>query len=160
MKVFRNGKVFVQLKDLKYLFEYGGYIIPQSVYKKALKRTLDMTDEDKNEFIMFDDPKEVELFREIKYIIDLDQFKDMSDKEINDFLLSSKSKLEVLKAKADFTDKYFEKLRLRSKYRAEVNRLVGINDARLYNHGKLGVNVPETVTVKRKKLSIFGRRNG
>ena len=160
MKVFRDGRVYVQLKDLKYLFEYGGYLIPQSVFKKALKRALDMTDEDKNEFIMFDQPNEIELFREVKYIIDLDQFKDMSDKEISDFLLSSKSKLEVLKAKAEFTNKYFEKIRLKSKYRAEVNRLIGLNDARLYNQGKLDTSIPETVKTKRRKLSIFGRRNG
>ena len=36
MKVFRDDKVYVQIKDLAILFKSGGIMIPQSVFKKAL----------------------------------------------------------------------------------------------------------------------------
>ena len=50
MKVFRDDKVYVQIKDLSILFKSGGVLIPQSVFKKALKKALDMTDETKEQF--------------------------------------------------------------------------------------------------------------
>ena len=40
MKVFRDDKVYVQIKDLAILFKSGGVLIPQSVFKKALKKAL------------------------------------------------------------------------------------------------------------------------
>ena len=155
MKVFKDNKVYVQLKDLKYMFENGGIAIPQSIYKKALKRSLDMTASDKNEFIMFDDISDVEFFKTVPFIIDLDEVKNMTDEEYNNFMLSSQTKLIVYKTKAESTKKYFELLNLRNKYKNECHKIIDVKEARRIKPSKIKLN-----KTKKRRLFNFGRRNG
>ena len=155
MKVFKDNKVYVQLKDLKYMFENGGIAIPQSIYKKALKRSLDMTASDKNEFIMFDDISDVEFFKTVPFIIDLDEVKNMTDEEYNNFMLSSQTKLIVYKTKAESAKKFFELLNLRNKYKNECHKIIDVKEARRIKTSKIKLN-----KTKKRRLFNFGRRNG
>jgi hypothetical protein len=159
MKIFANDKVYVQLKDLSLLFNVGGYSIPQSIYKIALSKSLNMTEETKNSFIEFDDPKDIEFIRSVDYIIDFDEYKDMTNKEYQNFVLSASRRIENNNEKYDATNKYFDRLGLRKNNKIECHKVIGVRESRLAYKGKNEYDMP--VPVKKKSLfNIFQRRNG
>ena len=98
-------------------FKEGGYNIPQSIYKRALKRALDMTDEDKDEFIVFEDEKEIDFFRTVKYIVNFDDYDDMTKAEYRKFILSSYDKLSDIQDRINNSKKILEYLGNKSKYK-------------------------------------------
>ena len=137
MKVFRDDKVYVQIKDLSILFKSGGVLIPQSVFKKALKKALDMTDETKEQFIMFDTPEEINLFKNVDYIVDFNDVIDMTDEEYKACLLSSINKADIIKANAKKTSGYFKLLGLNDQYKKELHKIKGVKEARYTKKKKL-----------------------
>ncbi len=76
MKLFRDNKVYVQLKDLSKLTKVN-YPIPANLYKKFL----DSLDEGKydwdkqKEFVSFDKEDEINTIRDFDWIIDFDEVK-------------------------------------------------------------------------------------
>lgn len=157
MKVFRDDKVYVQIKDLAILFKSGGILIPQSVFKKALKKALDMTDKTKDEFMMFDEPQELFLFKNVKYIVDFDDVLSMSEEEYQSFLLSSKDKANTIKKHAKDTKGYFQLLGLNDKYKKEMHKIKGVKEARYTKKKKLESKINGQVK-KRIRLPFFKRR--
>ena len=131
MKYFKDNKVYVQLKDLEFLFKYGDLSIPHSVYKKALRLALHVTEETMDEYIEFDQPKEVEFFMNIKYILDKDDCKNMTEEEYNEFILSSNRRINSIINKSKKTKKILELVGLRSKYRIECYKIASVKESRL-----------------------------
>jgi hypothetical protein len=158
MKVFRDEKVYVQLKDLSLLFKNGGYLIPQSVFKKSLKKALDMKDENRDEFIMFDTPEELNLFRNIDFIVDFDDIRSMDQDEYDLYMMSLRYNAESLQDKISDTNRYFHKLDLNDKYKKEMHKIVGSREARRTRRN--AVNKKINGEVKKKiRFPFFKRRN-
>jgi len=160
MKIFRDNRVYVQLKDLQFLFNNISTPIPHSVFKKALKRAMDMTDEDRDEFIMFDQEDEIELFRKVKSIVDFDELMEMTDREYEDFILSTKSRMNHLKEKASGLNSYFKFIRINREYKELYHRVISAREARVYKTINPSLAKKKNKEAKRKRLSIFKRRNG
>ena len=158
MKIFADDKVYVQLKDLAFLFKEGGYNIPQSIYKRALKRALDMTDEDKDEFIVFEDEKEIDFFRTVKYIVNFDDYDDMTKAEYRKFILSSYDRLTDIQDRINNSKKILEYLGNKSKYKRESYKITSIREIDKVKKGEKTVELP--IQFKPKKRSLFKRRNG
>jgi hypothetical protein len=157
MKVFRDDKVYVQIKDLAILFKSGGVLIPQSVFKKALKKALDMTDKTKDEFVMFDSPEEINLFKNVDYIVDLDDIINMTPEEYESCLSSSHDKVLYMKSQVKEVKGYFQLLGLNDKYRKEIHKIKGVREARFTKtkniEAKLGLREQ-----KKLRLPFFNRR--
>lgn len=158
MKVFRDDKVYVQIKDLSILFKSGGIFIPQSVFKKALKKALDMTDETKEQFMMFDSPEELHLFRNVDYIVDFNDVISMTDEEYKAFLLSSINKVDVIKSNAKKTTGYFQLLGLNDQYKREMHKIKGVKEARYTKKKKIESKI--NGQTKKRTISSFFKRRG
>ncbi len=85
MKLFHkeNGKevVYVQRQDMVHLFE-SNIAFPASIYNKVFDQPVGIIDEtNRFEFIKFEKESEVEFFKKIKSIIDLDDYKDLTEEQ-------------------------------------------------------------------------------
>lgn len=158
MKVFRDDKVYVQLKDVALLFKTGGYIIPQSVFKKSLRKALDIREETKDNFIMFDTPEELNLFKNVDYIVDFDIIKDMDQDEYDVYMMKCRYNLEKYENRIKNVDKFFHKLDLNDKYRKEMHKLVGSREARKTRRKSIDSIISESEK-KRTRCAFFNRRN-
>ena len=158
MKVFRDDKVYVQLKDVALLFKTGGYIIPQSVFKKSLRKALDIREETKDNFIMFDTPEELNLFKNIDFIVDFDDIRNMTQDEFDFFMMASRLNAETLEDKIHDTNRYFQKLDLNYKYKRELHKIVGAREARKTKRKVVNSRINGDVK-KKIRFPFFKRRN-
>lgn len=81
MKLFHteNGKevVYVQGQDIIYLMKKG-------IYPSIFTKQLIIDDSNRFEVIRFDKEHEVKFFRELEFIIDYNQYKDLTDDQIDE----------------------------------------------------------------------------
>ena len=101
MKVFANGKVYVQNNDLQYLLRvcdsisisssitnkvFGdGISIPLSIINKIFGDFFIVTDGNRYKFVEFSNPEDVEFFRNCDWIIDYHAFDGRAEEEIINF---------------------------------------------------------------------------
>lgn len=89
MKLFHteNGKevVYVQMLDIMQL-DQSDMIIPASIYTKSgiSTGTTIVDDSNRFNFVRFDEEHEVKFFRELEFIIDYDQYKDLTDEQLDE----------------------------------------------------------------------------
>ena len=86
MKLFHteNGKevVYVQTQDIMYLNNETDISIPASIFAKVFVGGVTITDaSNRFDFAKFEDESEVKFFRELDFIIDYDQYKDLTDEQ-------------------------------------------------------------------------------
>lgn len=86
MKVFHteNGKeaVYVQMQDIMYLSNETDMPIPATIFEKVFTGVTIVTDANRFEFVRFDEEHEIKFFRELEFIIDFDQYKGLSDEQL------------------------------------------------------------------------------
>ena len=84
MKIFINDCVFVQKGDVAYLNSYC-FPIPISIYEKVFdKGIIIINDNNRFDFIKFDEKREIEFFKCIDWIADFDELKNLSCDRINE----------------------------------------------------------------------------
>jgi len=95
MKIFHTEKgkekVYVQLNDLGYLISETHIAIPTSIYLKFVGDGININDSNRYEFIEFEKEDEVKFFKEIDFILDYNQYKDLTKAQIKE---ESAKKLE------------------------------------------------------------------
>ena len=88
MKLFHteNGKeaVYVQMQDIMYLANETDVPIPATIFEKVFTGVTIVTDSNRFDFIRFEETHEVEFFRNLEFIINFDQYKDFSDKQLEE----------------------------------------------------------------------------
>ena len=105
MKTFKNGKLYVQLKDIWFIKDYVP--VPQRVWKKIFENDMSILDEDMDSIVTFEDIEDILFFENQSSIIDLDilnsrtieQLDNMIediDKEISDILKETKKAPNML----------------------------------------------------------------
>lgn len=86
MKLFHteNGKetVYVQMQDIMYLSNETDIPIPATIFTKVFTGMTIVTDANRFDFVRFDGEHEVKFFREQEVIIDFDQYKDLTDEQL------------------------------------------------------------------------------
>ena len=87
MKLFHteNGKetVYVQMQDIMQLNQ-SDMPIPASIYTKVFTGITRVNDSNRFDFVSFDKEHEVKFFRELEFIIDYDQYKDLTDEQLEE----------------------------------------------------------------------------
>ena len=87
MKLFHteNGKetVYVQMQDIMQLNQ-SDMPIPESIYTKVFTGITIVNDSNRFDFVSFDEAHEVKFFRELEFIIDYDQYKELTDEQLGE----------------------------------------------------------------------------
>lgn len=87
MKLFHteNGKetVYVQMEDMMRLNQ-SSIPIPVSIFEKVFTHgIIYVNSSNRFNFVKFDEEHEVNFFREIEFILDYDQYKDLTDEQLD-----------------------------------------------------------------------------
>lgn len=87
MKLFHteNGKetVYVQMEDMMRLNQ-SSIPIPVSIFEKVFTPgIIYVNSSNRFNFVKFDEEHEVDFFREIEFILDYDQYKDLTDEQLD-----------------------------------------------------------------------------
>lgn len=87
MKLFHteNGKeaVYVQMQDIMHL-NHTDLPILASIYTKVFTGIVVVDDSNRFDFVRFDEEHEVKFFRELEFIIDYDQYRDLTDEQLEE----------------------------------------------------------------------------
>jgi len=87
MKLFHteNGKetVYVQMQDIMQLNQ-SDMPIPESIYTKVFTGITIVNDSNRFDFVSFDEAHEVKFFRELEFVIDYDQYKELTDEQFGE----------------------------------------------------------------------------
>ena len=88
MKLFHteNGKeaVYVQMQDIMYLSNETDMPIPATIFEKVFSGVTIVTDANRFDFVKFEEEHEIEFFRELDFVIDFDQYKDLTDEQLEE----------------------------------------------------------------------------
>ena len=88
MKLFHteNGKeaVYVQMQDIMYLSNETDMPIPATIFEKVFSGVTIVTDANRFDFVKFEEEHEIKFFRELDFVIDFDQYKDLTDEQLEE----------------------------------------------------------------------------
>jgi hypothetical protein len=85
MKKIREDAIYVQKKDLAYLIN-SDLGVPASIYMKVFGSGPTIIDNTNcNDFVRFDEDREIKFFMEAYWIFDYDKFINMSEEELIDY---------------------------------------------------------------------------
>ena len=153
MKVFANGKVYVQNNDLQYLLWAHDISIPSSIIDKAFygENVFIVTDDNRSEFVEFSNPEDVDFFRSCDWIIDYHAFDGMTEEEIINYASQINDKKNELAEKLNnlpvkIQEKQYRQLSL------EVMmldcKIYSIRDLVWHRRGHLKFTVPTGIEVE------------
>lgn len=102
MKLFHteNGKetVYVQMQDLMYLHQ-SNMPIPASIFTKVFTGITIVNDSNRFDFVSFNKEHEVKFFRKLEFVIDYDQYKDLTDEQLEEEAQKSATKANEIAKK-------------------------------------------------------------
>lgn len=89
MKLFHteNGKevVYVQMQDIMHIHYETDIPLPETIFVKVFTTGVTIvTDANRFDFVKFEEDDEVKFFRDLKFIIDFDQYKSFSDEQLEE----------------------------------------------------------------------------
>lgn len=83
MKVLKQERIYVQMQDIGYL-NSTDMSIPASIYLKVFSGPVTVIgDHNRFDYVSFDDPKEIEFFESLTFIIDYNEYKDLTLEQIS-----------------------------------------------------------------------------
>lgn len=166
MKVFHteNGKeaVYVQMQDIMYLLNETDTPIPTTIFTKVFTGVTIVNDSNRFEFVRFDEEHEVKFFRDLEFIIDFDQYKVLSDEQLEDEVQKFGAKANEIAKKWNSMTKE-ERKQNASLYDDHRNLGYMINflsEIYAIKHGKRTMPFPDFVKMpeKPKKKPFFKRK--
>ena len=147
MKIITNDAIYVQKNDMAYLNKTN-ITIPASIFMKVFgKGIVIINDLNRYEFVKFEDKKEIDFFKQLDWIIDYEDVRNLNEKEILKLartVADEKAKIALefnkmsekeMAANTDMVDEY-ELL----KY-----KLYSLRDVLDFTRGELKFNLPEGV---------------
>ncbi len=157
MKLFetKDGKivkVYVQMQDIMHVNDTE-IPIPATIYMKVLQ-TPRVTDENRFDFVEFDQEKEIEFFKNLDFIIDFDEYNKLSAEELEKKFQES---VEAYNAKvAEWNNLKPEERRRQYHLMQEIENLEYINAFTLevvyIRIGRTTRKLPKFVVVNKIKL--------
>lgn len=148
MKLFHteNDKesVYVQMQDIQYL-KQTNLSIPETIYSKILT---DIDDSNRFDFVKFDEPMEVTFFKELEFILDYNQYKDLTDKQLEQKAHELTKKINKITEAWNFmsTNMHQENIHLFEKYKNLMYMLQFLSEIYAIKHGKLFIPFPDFIT--------------
>lgn len=151
MKVFKNGKVYVQNEDLILILR-SGELMPTSVLEKFYGNgPVIIVKDNMEDYVEFEEAEQVEFFKRLDWIVDYDEVKNLSTEELEK--LYDDTKDEMVK----IADKYrnlsqndndcYEKDSIR--YELLGNKLYSLSKIQYFKARKLELALPNETGICR-----------
>lgn len=99
MKVFKDGKLYVNKNDLLIL-KKSQYQVPESVFG-GRESNLILLGIEKDVFLEFSDEKDIEFFKKIDWIVDYDSVRDLNMEVLKKLMANIKSTMSMLRVRLD-----------------------------------------------------------
>lgn len=99
MKVFKDGKLYVNKNDLLILRK-SQYQVSESVFG-GRESNLILLGIEKDAFLEFTDEKDIEFFKKIDWIVDYDSVRDLDLEVLKKLMVNTKSTMNMLRARLD-----------------------------------------------------------
>ena len=167
MKLFHmeRGKevAYVQMQDIMYLTHETDMPIPASIFTKVFQGVTIVNDSNRFDFVKFSKEEEVNFFRGLDFIIDYNQYKDLSDKQLEEKWeeLAGKANEIAEKWNSMTEDERKENSSLFDEHRNIHYMLKFITEVYAIKHGKRVMPFPKFVKnskrIKKKKCEIKER---
>lgn len=165
MKLFHteNGKeaVYVQMQDIMHL-NHSDMPIPASIYTKVYTGVVIVDNSNRFNFVKFDEEHEVKFFKELEFVIDYDQYKDLTDEQLKEEYqkLAIKANGIAEKLNAMTPDEIEQNRHLLLEYENLEYMLNFLSEIYAIKHGKREMPFPEFVEMpkKRKKKLFFKKK--
>lgn len=108
MKIITDNAVYVQKNDFIYL-NSSNLAIPASIFDKVFGYGVTIIDDrNRYEFIEFNAPEEIEFFKNIDWIIDYNEIKDLNEEEMYDLIRNICQEQNLLEEMEDNMDIEFK----------------------------------------------------
>ena len=102
MKVFKNGKVYVQNEDLILILR-SGELMPTSVLEKIYGNgPVIIVKDNMEDYVEFEEADQVEFFKRLDWIVDYDEMKNLSLEELEKLYDATKD--EMVKIRNKYSD--------------------------------------------------------
>lgn len=82
MKLFRNNKVYVQMNDVMFAMNHSNSI-PAVIINQIFTDVVIVTNENRMDFVSFDDKSAIDYFRKLDFVVDYDDYKDLDIEELD-----------------------------------------------------------------------------
>ena len=158
MKIFHTEKgkeaVYVQMQDIIYLLNETEMPIPASIFTKEYTSVPVVDDSNRFNFVKFDDENEVKFFRNLDFIIDYDQYKDLTDEQFEDEWRKVSSKTNDITEKWNSMNEE-EKRENSSLFNELCNiryKLKFMSEIHAIKHGRRSMPFPKFVKGTRKRF--------
>lgn len=99
MKVFKDGKLYVNKKDLLVLRK-SQYQVPESVFG-GRESNLILFGIEKDVFLEFSDEKDIDFFKKVDWIVDYDSVRDLNMEVLKKLMTNIKSTMSMLRVRLD-----------------------------------------------------------
>ena len=106
MKIFHNEKgkdvVYVQMNDILYLIHETDIPVSGSIFTKAFPDFTGMnivTDKNRFDFVRFEDSSDVKFFKKLDFILDFDQYKNLTDAQLEKEIRNLEARAEEIAKK-------------------------------------------------------------
>lgn len=159
MKLFHteNGKetVYVQMQDIMYLFE-NDMPIPASIYTKACTGITIVNDSNRFDFVSSDEEQEVKFFRELEFVIDYDQYKDLTDEQLEEEVqkLGTKANEIAEKWNSMSSDEQLQNIHLLQEHENILYMLSFLLEIYAVKHGERFMSFPDFVKLPEKSKKM------
>lgn len=147
MKIITDNAVYVQKNDIAYLNQTD-LAIPASIFMKVFDSGIVIIDDSSRyEFVEFDDPKEIEFFRGIDWMIDYNEVKDLSEEET---ITLGQSIVEETNSIAQrfnsmTPEERKENMNMVSQYELLDFKIYSLRDILLFKQGHIKMELPEGI---------------
>ena len=150
MKVFKNGKVYVQNEDLILILR-SGELMPTSVLEKFYGNgPVIIVQDNMEDYVEFEETDQVEFFKRLDWIVDYDEMKNLSLEELEKLYDDTKDEMVKIRNKySDLSqnDDCYEKDSIR--YELLGNKLYSLSKIQYFKARKLELALPNETGICR-----------
>lgn len=151
MKVFKNGKVYVQNEDLILILR-SGELMPTSVLEKFYGNgPVIIVQDNMEDYVEFEETEQVEFFKRLDWIVDYDEVKNLSTEELEKIINDVRD--EMVKIRNKYSDlsqndnDCYEKDSIR--YELLGNKLYSLSKIQYFKARKLELALPNETGICR-----------
>ena len=150
MKVFKNGKVYVQNEDLILILR-SGELMPTSVLEKFYGNgPVIIVQDNMEDYVEFEETDQVQKFKRLDWIVDYDEVKNLSTEELEKIINDVRDEMVKIKNKySDLSqnDDCYEKDSIR--YELLGNKLYSLSKIQYFKARKLELALPNETGICR-----------
>lgn len=150
MKVFKNGKVYVQNEDLVLILR-SGELMPTSVLEKIYGNgPVIIVQDNMEDYVEFEEADQVEFFKKLDWIVDYDEVKNLSTEELEKLYDDTKDEMVKIRNKySDLSqnDDCYEKDSIR--FELLGNKLYSLSKIQYFKARKLELALPNETGICR-----------